>query len=522
LARFRSSFVRSAILALVSLAAAVGMVAAPLSSQAVATLDSGSAAGGTAVTIEGIHFVQVAGGDHHTVGLTSQGTVYAWGNNDSGQLGDGTTGTNRTTPVQVLGVSGSGFLTRVTSIAAGYDHSMALTPDGVFTWGSNGAGQLGDNTTLSKSRPVQVLGLTGTGFLSGVTSIAAGGSHSLAVSEGGLFTWGKNDRGQLGIYTGGDRMLPMHVVGVGGTGFLSGVTSIAAGNSHSLALTDSGVYTWGKQNDTSYFSSPFLVSGVTGATSIAAGYSHSLALTAAGVYAWGDNSAGQLGDGTTTARASESPAHVMGVGGSGFLTGVTSLAGGYAHSLALSPSGVYAWGINGNGQLGDNTTTNESHPVHVLGLTGATSIASGLGHSLAVNPTGVYAWGDNARGQLGSGTTTGSSTPALSANFQPFAATFAGVAATQLSNANNIWTATTPAGDEGTAEILATASLFGGTTAATPATVTWSAGTFTYNAATLAATGLSPTTLPIGVAVLALGLGLLTITTHRRRTKQQR
>lgn len=473
--------VRSATLALVSLVAAVGLLAAPLSAQAVVTPDSGSAAGGTAVTISGIHFVQVAGGDHHTLGLTSQGAVYAWGINDSGQLGDGTTGTNRTTPVQVLGVSGSGFLTGVTSIAAGYDHSIALTPAGVFTWGKNDAGQLGDNTTADRSRPVQVLALTGTGFLSGVTSIAAGGSHSLAVSAGGIFTWGKNNLGQLGIYSGGDRMLPMHVVGVGGSGFLTGVTSIAAGNSHSLALTDSGVYTWGKQDSSTSSYSPFLVSGVTGATSIAAGYSHSLALTPAGVYAWGDNSAGQLGDGTTAPCRSDSPAHVLGVGGSGVLTGVTSLAGGYAHSLALTPNGVYAWGINGSGQLGDNGTVDGSAPVHVLGLTGATSIAAGLGHSLAVNPAGVFAWGGNANGQLGDGTSgTNRLAPVLGANFQPASVTFDGTAGTSLSNSANTWSVTTPAGVEGSAAMLTTANFFGGTVASSPTSVTWSAGTFTY------------------------------------------
>src|SRR6266568_3249689 len=135
------------------------------------------------------------------------------------------------TPVEASTSSGS--------IAAGGAHSLALKSDGtVWAWGNNGNGQLGDNTTTERHAPVEVVGSGGSGNLTGITAIAAGGAHSLALkSDGTVWAWGWNLNGQLGDNTTTDRDAPVEVVGAGGSGNLTGVTAIAAGgSSHSLAL----------------------------------------------------------------------------------------------------------------------------------------------------------------------------------------------------------------------------------------------------------------------------------------------
>jgi YD repeat-containing protein len=298
--------------------------------------------------------MQVAAGAYHTLILKENGTVWAWGNNEDGRLGDGTT-TSRSAPVQVSGLTGA------TAIAVGAYHSLALKSDGtVWAWGYNASGQLGDGTTTNRSTPVQVSGLTG------VTAIAAGLYHSLALKPGGtVWGWGYNALGQLGDGTTINRSTPVQVSG------LTSVTAIKGGYIHSLALKSDGtVWAWGYNNygqlgdgTTTNRSTPVQVSGLTGITVIAAAVYHNLALKPDGtVRAWGNNSFGQLGDGTTTTRST--PVQVSG------LTGVTAIAVGLYHNLALKPDGtVRAWGYNYYGQLGDGTTTNRITPVQVSGLT---------------------------------------------------------------------------------------------------------------------------------------------------------
>jgi alpha-tubulin suppressor-like RCC1 family protein len=348
----------------------------------------------------------IAAGGLHTCALTTTGGVKCWGRNDSGQLGDGTT-TDRATPVDV-----SGLTSGVSAIAAGDSHTCALTTTGgVKCWGDNSSGQLGDGTTTDRSTPVDVSGLT-----SGVSAIAAGGLHTCALTTtGGVKCWGYNSSGQLGDGTTTGSATPVDVMD--GSVPMSGAIAIAAGGSHTCALTTTGgVKCWGRNGfgqlgdgTTTDRSTPVDVSGLTsGVSAIAANSLHTCALTTTGgVKCWGDNVFGQLGDGTTTGRST--PVDV-----SGLTSGVSAIAAGFFHTCALTTTGsVKCWGLNDSGQLGDGTTTDRFTPVDVSGLTsGVSAIAAGDYHTCALTTTGgVKCWGDNVFGQLGDGTTAVRSTP---------------------------------------------------------------------------------------------------------------
>jgi alpha-tubulin suppressor-like RCC1 family protein len=355
----------------------------------------------------------------------SPGVAWAWGYNFDGELGNGTVG-NSSTPVAVRLPSG----TTVTAVAGGGLHSLALTSSGqVLAWGLNNIGQLGNGTTTNSSTPVAVSQPSGTT----VTAIAGGASHSLALtSTGQVLAWGNNGSGQLGNGTTTRSSTPVVVSLPSGTT----VTAIAAGAQHSLALTSTGqVLAWGANlsgqlgNGTiaGVSSTPVSVSLPSGTTvtAIAGGGFHSLALTSGGqVLAWGNNGSGQLGNGTTT--NSSTPVQVSLPSG----TTVTAIAGGAGHSLAVTSSGqVLAWGRNFEGQLGNGTTTSSSTPVQVSLPSGTTvtAIASGDNHSLALTSTGqVLAWGDNVAGELGNGTFTRSSTPVAVSALQTAVTAIAG------------------------------------------------------------------------------------------------
>jgi hypothetical protein len=225
------------------------------------------------IAVGGLSAVEaVSAGFDHSLALLSDGTVKAWGNNGSGQLGNGTT-ERSAVPVEVKG------LTEVIAIAAGNDFSLALLKGGtVEAWGFNGNGQLGDGKSESSDVPVAVSGL------SGVTAISAasGGTHSLALlGSGTVEAWGGNAFGQLGDGTTEDKHVPTPVSG------LSGASGIAAGGRHSLAVLGNGtVQAWGSDEleqlgdgMTKNNPLPKAVAGVVGATGVAAGGYHSLAFT---------------------------------------------------------------------------------------------------------------------------------------------------------------------------------------------------------------------------------------------------
>ncbi len=363
---------------------------------------------------------RIAAGYEHSLYLGNDGSLWAWGSNSSGQLGDGTT-TRRYTPTQVL--------TGVAAIAARYFHSLALKTDGsLWAWGANWDGQLGDGTTTDRATPTPVL--------TGVDAIAAGNDHSLALkTDGSLWVWGANWAGQLGDGTTMDRATP--------TPILTGIAAVAAGANHSLALkTDGSLWVWGANwsgqlgdETTTDRATPIQV--LTGVIAMTGGGSHSLALKTDGsLWAWGHNSSGQLGDGTTTDRST--PIQV--------LTGVANLAAGGSHTLALKTDGsLWAWGWNASGQLGAGTFTYSlTTPTQVL--TGVAAVAAGSDHTLALKTDGsLWAWGDNASGQLGDGTTTNRDSPtqvAGVANDPPAAPINLGVQAVSTTGITLAWTDT--------------------------------------------------------------------------------
>ncbi|HDR14274.1 MAG TPA: hypothetical protein ENN79_02070, partial [Desulfobacteraceae bacterium] len=341
--------------------------------------------------------VQIASGALHTAALKRDGMVWAWGYNCFGQLGDGTT-LNRSEPVPVVGLSD------VSAIGVGGSHSIALKDDGtVWAWGRNNVGQLGDGTFEDKNEPVKVEGLAD------VAAIAAGGYHTVVLKcDGTVWAWGGNVDGQLGDGTDDDVSEPVQVIG------LTDVAAIAAGYYHTLALKRDGtVQAWGYNEvgqlgdgTTTSNSEPVPVSELSDVTALAAGEYHTVALKRDGtVWDWGYNNVGQLG--TETGLVSTRPVQVGG------LSDVMAIDSGGYHTAALKRDGtVQTWGGNGDGQLGDGTTEDSRQPVQVKGLADVSTIAAGYWQTFArKRDATVWAWGYNADSQLGDGTTEDRSEP---------------------------------------------------------------------------------------------------------------
>ncbi len=343
----------------------------------------------------------IACGGWHSLGICNDSTVKAFGENATGQIGNGNT-TDQSMPITVAGLSG------IKAVSAGGDqleaHSMALKFNGtVWCWGSNLYGALGNASATGTfvTAPVQAL------ILTNATAISAGGWHSLALkNDGTVWCWGWNADGQIGDGTLVDKTIPTQVSS------LTGITKIAAGTYHNLALKNDGtVWAWGDNvngqiGDATLGTdrtTPVQVSGLTNVVGIAAGRFFSMAVKSDGtVWTWGQNLYGQLGNGNTT--DSNVPVQVTG------LTGITSAvaATGAFHCHALKNDGtVWSWGRNTYGNLGDNTLNNSNVPVQMLSFNFPVGLAAGTNFSLFYKADGsMWGTGRNASGQLGDGTTT--------------------------------------------------------------------------------------------------------------------
>ncbi|WP_292593947.1 hypothetical protein [Mesotoga sp. UBA5847] len=363
----------------------------------------------------------------HSIALDNSGLVWSWGNNESGQLANGT---NEETilPKRVFNYPASGFLQDIVGIVAGNSHSIAITESRTLVaWGANGSGNLGNNTTFTGKIPIQVKGPDNADLIENIILVEALG-HSVALNTNGeIWTWGPNFRSQLGDGTTVDRLLPVQVRGPNGEGFLINIVEVAAGNTHTVALKEDGtVWSWGSNTygelgDGTVVRkrTPVQVLGpggegfLEGIVKVAAGADYSLALMNDGsVWAWGINGVGQLGNGTTD--LSSVPTKVKGPHGEGFLSDIIDIDCGLNHNIALTRDGtLWSWGYNYYGQLGDGTIENRSTPVEVRGpdeiglMSDVTDIDAGGYSSIALKEDGsIWSWGNNDFGQLGDGTKT--------------------------------------------------------------------------------------------------------------------
>jgi alpha-tubulin suppressor-like RCC1 family protein len=342
-------------------------------------------------------------------------TLYAWGLNSSGQVGDSTI-INRSSPVLV-----SGNIFRM--CAGGLSHSAAIRNDGrLFVFGGNSVGQLGDGTIINRSAPVTI-------GLSSWTSIGLGNQHTGAVTRlgsptvetgGNLFMWGANSSGQLGDSTIINKSSPVQI----GAGFW---WTVDGGQDYTVARTSgSRIFAWGSNasgelglNDTVNRSSPVQIGSLPVWTDIVASGNHSsaggftLALHYDGSkWAWGRNTTGEFADGTTGSTRS-SPVQV----GTAEWQPVTIpilfpdltkdkrrvTDAGSSHAVGIRgvASTLFGWGSGGGGVLGDGTGTNRGSPV-LISVGSWAAVTGGTSHALGIKPDGsLWAWGDNALGQLG-------------------------------------------------------------------------------------------------------------------------
>ena len=334
--------------------------------------------------------VQIVNGDTFSAILKPDGTVWTWGNNNYGQLGnEKNENVNQATLTQVVGINGEGYLENIKQISAGRYSLVALTNDGkVVTWGYNGYGQLGKGTTGNSSFPVYVVDEQGTP-IENIKQISAGANHMLALKENGeVYAWGLNSSGQLGISvssttSSNDAYKKIYAVSVltsveqGETTEyvnLSNVKQISAGADFSVVLTNDGeVYTFGISNygqlgygKTANSNVPVKVD-IEDIIDIKAGGLQTIALKQDGtVWAWGMNRYGNLGIATSSTSSSNaaykktSPVQVL-IDTDTPLTNVEKINSKYETSYAITKNGeIYGWGLNTSGEIGDNTLTNKN------------------------------------------------------------------------------------------------------------------------------------------------------------------
>jgi alpha-tubulin suppressor-like RCC1 family protein len=355
--------------------------------------------------------------------IRGDGSVFAWGFNQNGNLGRGTSGGNAPTPAKITATDVPSSNTFV-SVDSGNCHELAIATDGrLFGWGCD-LGRLGggNNASLMIPFPALVCGNnTQECFANRYTSVAAGGDFSVALaSDGSLWSFGANWTGQLGDNTVQDHYFPTRV-DTSNVGSSNAWIAVDAADRHALGITADGrLWAWGN-NDFGQLGlgstgtsrlRPTQVGTATDWVSVAAGTFHTVAIKADGsLWAWGLNDQRQINGAGGTVSA---PVRI------GTATDWTVVSAGYCHSVALKRNGTaYAWGCNDGGQLGTNNVTPSASPTRVCNDSSKgcfsnhyVAVSSGAGHSVALKDDGtVWSWGDNSHGELGTGNTTRSLLP---------------------------------------------------------------------------------------------------------------
>ncbi len=335
-------------------------------------------------------WVDVSGGLYHSLGVKTDGSLWAWGNNGQGQLGTGNY-IDINIPVQI------GTDLNWKKVSGGESFSAGIRADGtLWSWGQNSNGELGNGTYTDSNIPVQV------GTASDWKEISAGDYHCLAIkTDGSLWAWGYNDQGQLGDGTNMNKFVPVQI------GSATNWSKVSGGQLHSLGIkTDGTLWSWGynefgQLGDGTLLDKniPAQIGTATDWVTMSAGGSHNTAIKSDGtLWSWGWNYSGQLGDGTYT--DSHIPVQV------GTSADWRTTSAGSNESIALKTNGtLWSWGENFAGQLGNGTFTGSNIPMQAGLDTNWDFISNGYAHCLGIKTDGnLWAWGDNGIGQLGDGT----------------------------------------------------------------------------------------------------------------------
>ncbi|MFN7003541.1 MAG: RCC1 domain-containing protein [Roseinatronobacter sp.] len=384
---------------------------AAMTASAAWTETPGEPAASSAAARTGVRDVAV--GANHTCAVAQSGSVWCWGENSGGAIGDGTL-VRRLVPTRVVDLDGPHV-----AVAVGEGFSCALSESGaVHCWGRNTRGQLGDGTTSNSVRPVPVRGLQ-----SGVQAITAGAGSACAINaQGRVLCWGENSDGQLGDGSTTARSRPVRVQGLGGD-----VQAISAGSRHACALNRNGrAMCWGAnrrgQLGDGTYTRRLVATRVAGvprdARAISVGGGHSCMLDRQGrVLCWGWNGDGALGSGNYESSPLRVRARRIGTGAIALSAlGEAWEAGNVprGHTCAVMADGrTMCWGRNDQGQIGNGGTGGSARPLRVRGLSTPQHLAQGVGqHRCAINAAGrLMCWGENVYGQLGNDSISIARTP---------------------------------------------------------------------------------------------------------------